>query len=626
MTGSGVRSARGGACSLFLFLFVCASPAAGERQTAEEQPGGDARQPDVLLRAMQDELSRSTATLQLEELERPYFIEYAVVDTESTVLEATFGASVRDDRSHQRSLRVDVRVGSHELDNSEFVGMRSLFSMTSFPRSLVREDDYGALRHDLWLATDAAYKEALEQLARKRAFLQNRVQEEPTPDFSVEEAVMQIEPPAESAFDEATWRETVRRLSGVFREYPAIDESSVTLRVERTDKYLVNSDGSMVRRPASLAALYARAATRAPDGMRLKHFVPFYERAAGDMPAEAEIEAAVRRMAGELTALAEAPVLDDYIGPVLVSGQASSELFGQVLGAQLPGHRPPLLEDQRMAAMMAMTQASDLANRLNRRVLPRAFDVVDDPTREAFEGESLMGGYAVDDQGVQARPVSLIEGGVLRTLLMSRRPRAGIPQSNGHGRAGAFGPATAQPGNLFVSAEGGLSEEELKDELIGMARDVGLDYGLLVTVLDDPGITGTDPIGPSSILLMMQSGPSQSRLTSPILAYKVHVEDGREELVRGLGFRDVSVRSLRDIVASGEDQYVNNRFLEPSGGLSGPFTIVIPSGFGGPGGLGIPAAVVAPSVLFEELELARTGGAQQTPVLMEHPYFGRERQ
>ena len=623
MTGSGVRSAPAGACSLFLFLLVCAGPAAGERPTAEGQPS-PAGQPDVLLRAMQDELLRSTGTLQLEGLERPYFIEYAVVDTASTVLEATFGASVRNERSHLRSLRVDIRVGSHELDNSEFVGMRSLFSMGSLPRDLVREDDYDALRHDLWLATDAAYKEALEQLAQKRAFLQNRVQEERTPDLSVEGASVLIEPTAESAFDEGAWRETVRRLSGVFRQYPAIDESSVTLRVESTDKYLVNSDGSMVRQPAPLAVLYARAATRAPDGMRLKHFVPFYAHAVGDMPAEAELEAAVRSMASELTALASAPVLDDYIGPVLVSGQASSELFGQVLGAQLSGHRPPLLEDQRMAAMMP---SSDLANRLNRRVLPASFDVVDDPTRGVFAGESLMGGYAVDDQGVQARPVTLVEGGVLRTLLMSRRPREGSPQSNGHGRAGAFGSATAQPGNLFVRAGGGLSEEALKDELIGMARDFGLDYGLLVTVLDDPAITGTDPISPSSIFLMMQSGSSQPRLTSPILAYKVYVEDGREELVRGLGFRDVSVRSLRDIVASGEDEYVNNRFLAPSGGgLPGAFRIVIPLGLGIPGGQGIPAAVVAPSVLFEELELERTAGAQQTPILMEHPYFGREQQ
>ena len=118
---------------------------------------------------------------------------------------------------------------------------------------------------------------------------------------------------------------------------------------------------------------------------------------------------------------------------------------------------------------------------------------------------------------------------------------------------------------------------------------------------------------------------SQSQLTSPILAYRVYVEDGREELVRGLGFRDVSVRSLRDIVASGEDQYVNNRFLESGGGgLFRGLGAFMPRGFAGPGGQGIPAAVVAPSVLFEELEIERIGGPQQAPILMEHPYFRQE--
>ena len=612
MTGPGVRPAR--FCMWVLLLSLGAHSAAGEQQTAGEQPG--AEQPsDVLLRAMRDELVRSMDTLQLEDLEQPYFIEYAVVDTESTAIEATFGASLRNDRTHQRSLRVDVRVGSHELDSSEFIAGRSFFRFGRFPRDLVRDDDYDALRHDLWLATDAAYKEALEQLAQKRAFLQNRVQDEPVPDFSVERASMLIEPPAESAFDAEAWQGTVRRLSGVFREYSAIDESSVTLRVQSGHKYLVNSDGSVVRQPASLAVLHARAATRALDGMRLKHFAPFYGRSVEDLPPEAEMEAAVRNMASELTALAAAPVVRDYIGPVLVSGQASPEFFVQLLGAQLSGHRPPLIEDERMAAMMP---SSNLANRLNRRVLPASFDVVDDPTQTSFAGETLIGSYVVDDQGMRSQPVTLIERGILRTLLMSRRPGREIPRSNGHGRAGPFGSATAQPGNLLVRAEGGLSAEALKAELIDLARDAGLDYGLLVTVLDDPRITGNDVSGRASIFALMRGGMPQSQLTSPVLAYKVYVEDGREELVRGLGFRDVSVQSLRDIVSSGEDQYVSNRLLESDGGGLLP-------GFGtSRGAEGIPAAVVAPSVLFEELEIERVGGLQQAPILMGHPYFRRE--
>ena len=601
----------------FLCVVLCAGPAAGGQPTAGQQPGAE-RQPDVLLRAMEHELARSLDTLQLEELEKPYFVEYAVVDTLSTVFEATFGAGVRRDQSRMRSVRVDVRVGSHELDNSEFLGMRSFMSMSAFPRNLVQEDDYLALRHDLWLATDAAYKAALEQLAQKQAFVQNRVQEEQVPDFSAEAPTVLIEPATEGAFDESTWQETVRTLSNVFREHPAIDESSVTLRVESSTKYLVNSDGSMVRQPASLVVLYARAATQASDGMRLKHFVPFYAHAIEDLPPEAEMEVAVRRMAEELTTLAAAPVLDDYIGPVLVSGQASAELFAQVLAPHLSGHRPPLLENQAMAAMMP---SSEFANRLNRRVLPPSFNVVDDPTQETFADESLMGSYAVDDQGVLAQTVTLIEDGVLRTFLMSRRPREDIPQSNGHGRAGGFGPTTAQPGNLFVRADEELSPEELKDELIAMAEDEGFEYGLLVSVLDDPGITGTDPSSLSNIFLMMQQGQSQSTLTSPILAYRVYVEDGREELVRGLGFSAVSVRSLRDIVASGSDYYVGNRMGTSGGGLFGNVSRFMPPGLDGPGSQGIPAAVVAPSVLFEELEIKRMSGPQQTPVLIQHPYF-----
>ena len=591
--------------------FLCVVLCAGLGLAAAEQPAD--RQSDVLLRAMEDELSRSVDTLQLEELERPYFIEYAVVDTASTVLEATFGAGVRSDQSRTRSLRVDVRVGSHELDNSEFLGMRSFMSMSRFPRNLVQEDDYDALRHDLWLATDAAYKAAVEQLAHKRAFVQNRVQEEEIPDFSAEAPTVLIESATEVAFDEGRWEETVRMLSNVFREHAAIDESSVTLRVENNTKYLVNSDGSVIRQPASRVVLYARAATQASDGMRLKHFVPFYAHTIDDLPSAAEMEVAVRRMAQELTSLAAAPVLDDYIGPVLVSGQASAELFAQVLAPHLSGHRPPLFENQAMAAMMP---SSELANRLKRRVLPPSFSVVDDPTQEAVAGASLIGSYTVDDQGVPAQPVTLIEGGVLRTFLMSRRPREDIPQSNGHGRAGGFGSTTAHVGNLFVRADGGLSEPELKDALISMAEDEGLPYGLLVRVLDDPGMTGTDPSSLSNIFLMMPQGQSQSQLTNPILAYKVYVEDGREELVRGLGFSDVSVRSLRDIVASGRDQYVNNRLATGGGGLVGTVSRFLP-----PGSQGIPAAVIAPSVLFEELEIKRMSGPQQAPMLTQHPYF-----
>ena len=582
---------------------------------------GAGQETDVVLRAMEDELQRSMNQLRLEDLEGPYFLEYGVIDTESISVSATFGAVVRSGGSRQRLLRVDIRVGTHELDNSEFLGDLSMFSWSGFPRGLVREDDYDALRHDLWLASDAAYKQALEQLARKRAYVQNRVQEERVPDFSVEEATVAVEPVATAQLDLPAWRERVRRLSAVFREYPGIYESSIVMRLESQTRRLVNSDGSKVRQAHGLASLYATASTQAADGMQLKHYVPFYARDLEGLPSEAQMEVAVRRVADELIALASAPVLDDYIGPVMLSGQAATELFAQVLAPGLAGHRPPTLEDERMAGLMP---TSELPNRLGRRVLPQTIDVLDDPTQTAFQGTPLIGGYAVDDQGIRPEPLELVQDGILQTLLMSRRPRKEIPRSNGHGRAASFGSPTAQIGNLFVRSADGLAEDELVQELAALAEEQGLAYGLLIETLDNPSITGNDStnIDPTSITRLMRGGPGGPQLTSPILTYRVRVENGSRELVRGVSFHEITFRTLRDIVETSVDYHVGNRIV-PVGG--GPLGIVVAFAPGGTGLMqGIATSVVAPAVLFEELEVRRITGPQDKPVLMTHPFFGKK--
>lgn len=570
------------------------------------------QQEDILLKALKDELARSIEKLQLKDLEKPYYIEYGVEDTESFEVKAEFGAVVKSRRHKSRLLRVDVRVGSYNLDNSGFASQRSPFLMARSSRPLVLEDDYSALRHDLWLATDGAYKQALEQIAEKRSLLQTKVQAEEIPDFSRAEVTATIAPRKSIEFDQKKWEETLRRLSSIFREFPAIYDSSMNLYVKVLHKYFVNSEGSEIRQPALLVSLNIRAFTQASDGMQLRHFVPFYGINLEHLPPEKEIAAAIRNMAEELTALTSAPKLENYVGPVLMAGQAASELFAQVLAPQLSGERPPLMEQQQMAAMMG---ESKLASRLNRRVLPSFFTVVDDPTQETFGGNPLIGFYKVDDQGILAEPVTLVERGILKTLLMSRRPRKEILQSNGHARAVGIDTPSAHIGNLFVKTEEGKNFTELKKELIDLCRDMDLSYGLLIKKLDNPSITGRE-LSLSSFA--MRGGSRRELLTPPILVYKVYVEDGREELVRGVTVEEISVRMLRDIVAAGKDYHVNNRLT--AGGMMGAF-FSYAAAFGGSGAFGIPTAVVAPSVLFEEMELKQPTGPQEKPALLKHPFF-----
>ena len=536
---------------------------------------------DPILRAMSDELSRSISELQFKDLEKPYFVQYIILDQERYRASATFGALTGSDINRARYVQAQVRVGDYDFDNSEFVTGPGFQGPppAGITSQTVIDDDYGAIRHALWLATDAAYKQAVEQFARKRAFVQNKTRGEPIPDFSKEKPVTAVAVRRGFEIDKGRWEKQVRDWSAVFKDFPEIDESSVVVEAQVTYRYLVNSEGTRTLQPSMLVSVEVDAGAEAADGMRLRHWIPLNAANFDQLPPEREVAKAIRQMAGELTALRSAPVLDaDYSGPVLFTGQASAEMFARVLVPNLSGQRLPLTDQQQ-----AQATRSELVDRMNRPVLPRFLSVFDDPTTQRIGNQELLGHYQVDDQGVPARRVSLIEQGVLKNFLMSRRPAKDMPQSNGHGRSGIPGRETAQIGNLFIQSSEGKTYEDLKQQLIKMCQEENLQYGLLIKALVGDG---RSPIG------------------APVLTYKVYVADGHEELIRGAFAQAIPIRSLRQIEAVGNDAFVTNRLT-------------------GSNELPTPTSIVAPSVLLEEVELKRPTGTQQKPALLTHPYFSK---
>jgi predicted Zn-dependent protease len=529
---------------------------------------------------MKDELGRSVSELQFKDLEKPYFIQYIVLDQDSYRATATFGALTGSALNRIRYVQAQVRVGDYEFDNSEFVTGSGFQTppAAGVTMQTVVDNNYDALRHSLWLVTDAAYKQAVEQFARKRAFVQNKVRDEQIPDFSKEDPVSVVGGRSGFDVDRPRWEKQVREWSALFKDFPNIAESAVVLEAQLTHRYLVNSEGTHTLQPSMLVSIEVDAGTEASDGMRLRHWIPFNAGSFDQIPIQ-EISKGVRQMAADLSALRAAPVLDtDYSGPALFTGQASAEMFARVLVPNLSGQRLPLTDQQQ-----TQTARSELVDRLNRPVLPRFLSVFDDPTAQRVGNQELLGHYKVDDQGVPARRVSLIEQGVLKNLLMSRRPGKGMPQSNGHGRSGIPGRETAQIGNLFIQASEGKSYDDLKQQLIRMSQEENLPYGILIKALIGDG---RSPIG------------------TPVLTYKVYVADGREELIRGVFAQAIPIRSLRQIEAVGNDAFVVNRLA-------------------GSNELPTPTTIVAPSVLLEEIELKRPAGTQQKPALVTHPYFDK---
>jgi predicted Zn-dependent protease len=267
--------------------------------------------------------------------------------------------------------------------------------------------------------------------------------------------------------------------------------------------------------------------------------------------------------------------------------------------------------------MGQMSFSTKLAQRLNRKILPREISITADPTRGEFNKVPLLGSYVIDDEGVPARPVNLVERGVLKTLLMSRRPRKEIQQSNGHARAGVMGGPGVQPGNILVTTDNGKPYPQLKKDLVQMCKDQGLEFGLIIKTMDNPTITGVE----DNFSFFRQGAQTENNFTQPVMITRVYVKDGREEPVRGISISELTIGNLKDIEAVGNDYYVMHRMMGSGGSMLGGYFAL----FAGRGqqDMGIPCSIVAPSLLFEELEFKKNDDKRAKPPLLPHPFFAK---
>jgi TldD protein len=497
---------------------------------------------DALLEALLTELDRSKAQLKMDQVQPPYYIEYRVNDVEEYAAEATFGALRDHQRIHVRILRVVVRVGDYKQDSYFGQGMGE----TSI---LPLDDDPIALRHQIWLATDEAYKAAGEALTEKQAALkQFSAEEHPVDDFAKAPVVTTVGPTIRLQIDEASWKKTLEEVTNLYRQYSDVQSVTASARFSAINEYLVNSEGTVTRSGESTYLVQLNGSAQAADGMRLNRN-PFWMTArAEELPSPDALLVESKKMLETLAALRQAPIVEEeYRGPVLFAPDAADDVVASMVGANILGRKPQLGKPNRTTGAFATSYKT--------RVLPNFLTVVDDPTMKDFRGKSLVGSYGADDEGVTAQPVTLIEAGTLTNYLMGRQPIRDFPASNGHGRAapGSFpGPSL---GVLLLKSSEAQSPEALERRVVQMVTEQGKPYGYRVETMGG---------------------------NAPRLLYRVYAKDGHEELVRGAVFNQLDIRALRsDLIAVGNDPLVSNR--------AGA----------------VPTTVISPSLLFDELEVKR---------------------
>ena len=596
---------------LILLLVAMGAGAAAGAQAPQDN--------DHTLQAMRDEMARAKTRLELkipniEKPVRPYYIEYRLLDLDVREVVAEFGTLFSSTHTRNRFMDVAARVGSYKLDSSNFVsddGFRGFIGPTG---SVGIDRDYDSLRQDLWIATDQAFKEAVETYSRKQAYLSSLARQSDIDDFAKAEPVQLVEPLETPDWTSRNWDQEARETSAALRAFSEIHESRVTYYLVYATEYLLASEGTEIRQNRHFAAIEAGMSALADDGVPLSHFYAAYTARPADLPSVETVRKGLNVAGTELMTLRAAPPAQDYTGPVLFEARAAAPMVAQVLGPALNGARPPISFSPVMEQMLSgLGGKSDWVSRLGARVLPSGVSVVDDPGAKNFNGTPLIGGYAVDNEGVRAQKVTLVENGNLKSELMSRRPGPDSDQSNGHGRT-AFFDAKPTMSNLFFSSAETLSAADMKKKFLDTCRAEKLAYCLVVREMDNPALSLLHQEEFSELLASYGGGAGTGdRL--PLVVYRVYPETGREEMIRGSRIIGLNSRVLRNVAGIGNDSFVYNYMQSQMNGFAGTAL-----GAFGTAQLGLPASVVAPSLLFEELEVrGARGEAKRLPLLPPPP-------
>jgi predicted Zn-dependent protease len=547
-------------------LFVCFTAAASAQSS-------------VLLDALSEELDRNFSTLKAKADPAPYFLSYEVTEEDYHSVSAALGALTNSGHVKSRRLDVCVRVGSPKLDNYHRVrGERTQFTSGAL---LTFEDRPDSIKRTVWMETDRAYRLAAERLIKIRTNAEVKVAEaDASGDFSREEPVVHLDTVPLAKFAAADWTARVRKLSEKFNDYPGILTSSVSVTYQDETKYFVSSEGSRLRHGRGFARVVVSAQAKAMDGADLGTGETFEATDPGGLPRDEAIAAAVERVAHDLEALLIAPEAEPFAGPAIFSGRAAAVFFHEIFGHRVEGHRQ---KDE--------DEGQTFTKSVGGKVLPDFLSVVFDPTRKKVGNIELNGSYSFDDEGIAARPVTVVESGVLKAFLMSRSPIEGFGQSNGHGRRQPGLEVVSRQSNLLVESSHAVPEARLREMLMDEIKRQNKPYGLYFRDVTG-GVTNTGRQGVQAFKVI------------PIIVYKVYPDGRPDQLIRGADIVGTPLASFAKILATSDRPQVFNGYCGAESGS-------------------VPVSAVSPALLVSEIEIEKKSKSQDRPPLLPFPVEGR---
>jgi TldD protein len=528
-----------------------------------------------LVDILSGELNREFTALKTKGDPVPYYMAYEVVERETDSQVASLGALIEHLHNHQRGVDTTVRLGDASFDNFH-PPKTGMVRFTRFA-PLALNDNANQIRRSLWMETDRIYRLGAQRLMQLKTDEQLLVeQDEHDPDFSAEAVEKYSKIPEALSVNADAWSQKLRAWSAEFKSHAKLLDSNLGFRIEHEAKTFVNTEGSAMQIGSNLLRLEISAFALAPDGMDLRTFGSFEISNPAHLPADGVVAAKVRDVASKAEALVSAPPAEPIVCPAILSGRASAVFFHEIFGHRIEGHRQKNIAEGQTFTKM-----------LNQKVLPDFLSVTFDPTRTDFNGVDLIGSYEYDDEGVKARPVKVVEEGVLKTFLLSRSPVGQFTHSNGHGRRQPGLEVVSRQSNLIVESSKQLSEADLRARLVDEIKRQNKPYGLYFEEVSS-GYTTTGRRGVQAFTVV------------PLVVYRVFPDGRPDELVRGVDIVGTPLSSFQKILATSDHSQVFNGFCGAESGS-------------------VPVSAVSPSILVGEIETQRKQNSQQRPPILPRP-------
>lgn len=533
-------------------------------------------QQQVPLKLMEAELARNFKVLKKQ---KPpiYYLSYRYNEVQVVNVTASLnGISSFQDRYN--TLAVMARVGSAKLDNTRALKGEQANYNVSFSSNfaLPNQDAPRAFVLELWQTTERAVKQAQQEYSQVLAHTRTMTEAaDQSADFVFppQESFCQVTPAQEINIEQV--KELLQAADKLPQGKPYVLSYNISFGYEHKQNYFTDSRGTRLTFPSQQMRLMYTLKNRTQDGMEISRFKDYNVSSLEELPSKEQLSADISQSLQELEMLSRAEQGEPFTAPTILKGKASAVFVHEVLGHRLESHRQ---KDE--------DQGQTFTGKVGQQIISPLLTIVDDPTLTSFNGSTLRGHYLYDDEGVKARPVTLVENGILKNFLMSSSPIKGFAASNGHGRLGGSHRAVARMGIVRATSSQTVSYEELEKMLLAEIKRQGKPYGFIIEDLGG-GYTLTDKFLPQSFKLETK------------LVWRIY-PDGHKEAVRGLDIVGTPLVSFNKVLAVGNDDAV---FDGSCGAESG----------------WVPQTNIAPSLLLESLETERTQTSPMKPPLLPSP-------